>query len=576
MFPKKIPGTLAVITALATTCAGLLGTAPSARAAEATPLAQAQAALANPTITWTSCEGRLPVEMPPFTTVQCGDLVVPLDYSDLSLGTLTLPVSKRPATDPSHRIGSLFTNPGGPAEPATLRAPLLAELLGPEVGARFDILGVAPRGIEGEELALCPLGTGGLPPVSFRVFPMTPTEISERFALDTAITTACSKGPRILRHMGTADVARDMDQARRAVGDDRLSYFGTSYGTFLGATYASLFPGRIRAMVLDSVIDPVAWATGRGSIQPSKQPVAERMYAGEASKEALASAIAECEKAGPAVCPPAATIRHDWADLKMMLRMQPYRLVDGTELHFDELINNVVNILYSPSDIPMMLQLIHQLDVDLNSPGTKPVTDSTQDPVMAGTTLSVGYVKKLDELGAQARTALHGSDLRLDEAMKTPAPEAAQENFVASVGFNAVMCSETAGPTTPQGYLDADDRAWGNASGFGQIWLWQQSVCAKWPVKASNAYAGPFTQPTSTPVLMMSNEHDPATPLIGAQKYHRILPGSRLVTVRNGFGHGVVGSSTCADRARTSYLLTGRAPWSDQYCTPDKPLFGAA
>ena len=144
MFPKKIPGTLAVITALATTCAGLLGTAPSARAAEATPLAQAQAALANPTITWTSCEGRLPVEMPPFTTVQCGDLVVPLDYSDLSLGTLTLPVSKRPATDPSHRIGSLFTNPGGPAEPATLRAPPSGRVAGPRGGRPLRHPGCRP------------------------------------------------------------------------------------------------------------------------------------------------------------------------------------------------------------------------------------------------------------------------------------------------------------------------------------------------------------------------------------------------------------------------------------------------
>src|SRR6478672_11777306 len=208
-------------------------------------------------IGWGKCYGQF----------QCGTLQVPLDYSKPNGTTISLAVVKLPATDPAHRIGSLLLNPGGPGgsgvDYTVFAGPALYT---PEVRARFDLVGFDPRGIARSTALRC-FGTTNQAVSVFTPFPfpMTRDELAQWIAADRRLVDACDqRGGRIADHMATADVARDMDSLRAALGDAQLTYAGVSYGSYLGVTYANMFPSRVRAIVVDGVLDPIAWSTGRG------------------------------------------------------------------------------------------------------------------------------------------------------------------------------------------------------------------------------------------------------------------------------------------------------------------------
>jgi pimeloyl-ACP methyl ester carboxylesterase len=238
-------------TVLAGVVAALLGSllvAPAPTAA-ATFLPAGPADLPAPRLHWTPCGDGL----------ECSTAQVPLDYDRPSGATITLALIRLPASDPSRRIGSIFVNPGGPGESGvvTIRQGGRS-LFSAQVRARFDLVGFDPRGVgistplrcfatRDEALAV-------LPP--FR-FPVTAAEERLWVRADRSFARACARrGDPILDHMATADVARDLDLLRQAVGDRQLSYVGLSYGAYLGATYANLFPTKVRALVLDSVPRP--------------------------------------------------------------------------------------------------------------------------------------------------------------------------------------------------------------------------------------------------------------------------------------------------------------------------------
>ena len=184
---------------------------------------------------------------------ECTTVTVPLDHDDPSAGTIELFVSRLPAT--GERIGALFVNFGGPGAGAS-------DLVGSfgfpgSVRQRFDIVAMDPRGVGRSSPLDC-----GIPAVElYRTDPTIEDQadadalvaISQRYA------AACAEARgRLLPHVGTRDVARDMDLVRAAMGDQKLSYLGFSYGTSIGQVYAELFPDRVRAMVLDGVVDPGA------------------------------------------------------------------------------------------------------------------------------------------------------------------------------------------------------------------------------------------------------------------------------------------------------------------------------
>ena len=193
--------------------------------------------------------------------VQCATLDVPLDRRDPGAGTVTLAMARRPATgSPNDRLGSLVFNPGGPGGSGTASLPGLWSALPVEVTRRFDVVSWDPRGVGATVPALedCAQPWPRRPLTG----PVDWTSVITRFQRDLAAANrACARAnPGELAHVGTMENVADLDRIRAALGDDKLTYWGLSYGTRIGYVYALTYPDRVRAMVLDGSIDPASTA----------------------------------------------------------------------------------------------------------------------------------------------------------------------------------------------------------------------------------------------------------------------------------------------------------------------------
>jgi len=230
------------------------GSAPAATA-PSTPSSSAAPAPAAP-LAWQTC-GRF----------QCATLPVPLDYSDASKGTIDLALKRRPASDKSKRVGSLLVNPGGPGVPGTTLVDQATLAFSENLLNQFDIVGWDPRGTGQSSPIDC---VDNLDPY-FALDPIPDTPAEKQAIIDAAkqFDAACEqRSGNLLPYVSTQDSARDMDQIRAALGEDKISYFGFSYGSQLGATYATLFPTHVRAMVIDGAADPNA-----GYVESTKEQV---------------------------------------------------------------------------------------------------------------------------------------------------------------------------------------------------------------------------------------------------------------------------------------------------------------
>ncbi len=192
----------------------------------------------------------------PCGAFECATIDVPLDYADPSIGAIVLPLIRKPASDSERRIGSLLVNPGGPGVSGVDFVERASRILSPEVRARFDIVGWDPRGVAGSEPAVdCVDDLDAF--VSADPSPDSVDEIQQQDAEAKRLADACEeRSGALLPYLATEFTARDMDRIREALGDKKLTYLGYSYGTFLGAIYADLFPTHIRALVLDAATDP--------------------------------------------------------------------------------------------------------------------------------------------------------------------------------------------------------------------------------------------------------------------------------------------------------------------------------
>jgi pimeloyl-ACP methyl ester carboxylesterase len=205
-----------------------------------------------------------PTEIPPAVLewedcgrgFECATLEAPYDYTDPTGGTLRLPLIRRPADDADRRIGSLLVNPGGPGVSGVDFVRNASTLFSPEVRDRFDIVGWDPRGVAGSEPAVDCIDDLD----AFVSADPSPDDVGEQQGQDAEarrLAEGCAeRSGDLLPYLATEHTARDMDRIRAALGDEKLTYFGYSYGTFLGAIYAEMFPTRIRAMVLDGAADP--------------------------------------------------------------------------------------------------------------------------------------------------------------------------------------------------------------------------------------------------------------------------------------------------------------------------------
>jgi pimeloyl-ACP methyl ester carboxylesterase len=518
----------------ATVAAGLsvvTGSSAGATAAPAPVAAEVDAPV--PTIDWRRCPGG--------GGLQCARVLVPLDYDDPTGPTTKLRLLKNPANRPADRIGTLFVNPGGPGGSAADFASYAGAYLGASVRQRFDIVGIDPRGVGGSTPVRC-RAPGQPPPYPAQAFPYTKKQIEVRLRFDRYLRRLCATGANpILDHMTTADTARDMDLIRQALGETQLSYYGISYGSYLGATYAAMFPDRIRAMIVDGVLDPVAWSTGRGDAAKTL-PFSTRLRSGVGAWESLTSAFAECDRVGKKRCPLAGDAASKWLRIVHRLKRGPVK-IDGQRLTYPNWVGIALGALYDRSIYRPLMRFIKTIHREMF--GSRTVGART-------------------DFGA-AREQLR----RAVERVRFPGPYGYGTEYPA---FNGVSCADSLNPRNPRAWIAAGKKADREGPWFGRFWTWASSPCARWPGSKADGFRGPWAVDTSAPVLVIGNSHDPATPITGARVLNTKLDGSRLL-IMDGWGHGAIGTSDCVTSKMSRYLVGGALPPSGTVCRPNKKLF---
>jgi pimeloyl-ACP methyl ester carboxylesterase len=521
-----------VLAALVAVLAATLLAAAPAGATGRTSSGSGTGSAAVPQLDWGSC-GPEP-ELQPF---QCATAVVPLDYDKPKGRQITLALARLPAGDPSRKIGSLFLNPGGPGGSGVDfvigAGPFLYS---DEVRARFDLVGFDPRGIiRSTPLRCYETFDEAIADLAPMAFPVTREEERVWIQSDRAVAQACAeRGGPILNHMSTANVARDMDLLRRAVGDARLTYAGYSYGSYLGATYANLFPGKVRSLVVDGVLDPVAWSTGRGHLARTL-PFSTRLRGAKGAYQTLQEFLRLCDEGGPNCAFSAGDPARRFDRLARRLLREPAEFTDPTTgetfvVTYADLIAATLGVLYDPIVWPEWAEVLQALD-EQTSPAAAAAGLRTVRALLRGTFQQEDY-----------------------------------PNFIE--GFPGVACSETHNPSNVGAWSRAARAQDRQFPYFGRPWTWTSSICEPWPGWDRDHYDGPWNHRTANPVLVVGNLFDPATPYHGAVTVDRLLPRSRLLTLA-GWGHTSLFASACIDAHVSTYLLTRQVPPRGTVCQPD-------
>jgi pimeloyl-ACP methyl ester carboxylesterase len=494
---------------------------PSATAGPTSPSAAPATALPVPELRWTDCGDGF----------QCATARVPLDYDKPRGARISLALIRLPATDPARKLGSIFLNPGGPGTSGVDLVRRAGRLLySDQVRERFDLVGFDPRGIIRSTPLRCftslQQAQAAQPPFPF---PVTGEEERVWIRSDRRIARACvERAGAIIDHMATANVARDLDLLRRAVGDRRLSYAGYSYGSYLGTTYANLFPNKVRALLVDGIPDPIAWATGRGD-QARTQPLFNRQLTAQGSYATLLEFFRLCDRGGPNCAFSQGDPRRRYAALARRLLAEPAQLPDQTVTYADLVVTTLL-ALYEPELWPDLAVFLQQLDT-LTAPRA-------------------------------AAAALQALRTRLGASQQEDYPNLLEGQF-------GVFCSDSDNPATVGAWKRAARASDRRFPYFGRPWTWLSSLCQPWPGRDADRYTGPFTKRTSNPVLIVGNRFDPASRYQGAVTLSRLLPRSRLLTL-DGWGHtSVVLPSSCIAGHVNRYLLTTRVPPPGTVCPPD-------
>ncbi|WP_432076547.1 alpha/beta hydrolase [Streptomyces wuyuanensis] len=469
---------------------------------------------AVPALEWSPC-----AQAPGF---ECATAKAPLDHSRPAGRAVDLAVIRHRATGPAPRLGTLFFNPGGPGGAGTQSLPQWYELFPEELRQRFDIASWDPRGV-GESTSVRCFATADeayewLKRIPFG-FPVGESETEAWVDAYADLGRLCEqRDPQLLRHVSTTDTARDLDRLRQAVGDEKLSFLGVSYGTFLGATYANLFPDKVRAMVLDSNIDPRAWVD-RGPTAEPRLTTFLREDVDLGSAATLGQFLDHCGRAPADRCafsagsPEATRAKFQ----RLMLRLQERTQGSWT---YARTVTTVLSSLYAVD--PGWYDLAWALE-DLWE--RRPPQEA---PAPAG-----------------------------------PLPYPAFEQI------EAIRCSESPNPRDPRRYPELAEFSFGRAGDLGRAVAWASEPCATWPATAASAYTGPWNRPVANPVLVVNTTYDPATPYRGALAMTRQLANARLLTVE-GYGHSsVLNPSLCVDDHERRYLVDGVLPPEGTTCRQD-------
>jgi len=444
---------------------------------------------------------------------QCTTLSVPLDRRHPEGRQIALALNRHPADDPARRIGSLLVNPGGPGASGVSFAYEALGLLSPRLTSRFDIVGFDPRGVDRSAPVRCLDGPGLDRLIDVDPFPTTSARRQAIINSARQLSVACRvhAGPE-LPFLSTLDAARDMDDIRAALGDRRLSYLGFSYGTYLGAVYANLFPTHVRALALDGAIDP---ALDSDSIAFSQA---------EAFERDLDAFLAWCGSAGPQ-CPfglhSARSRRITFNDLMARIENHPLPGKGARSLGPGEAIYGIALPLYEQSTWP---GLAGALEAAENGDGRLLLTFSD----LYNERHDDGSYDNIQEANAAINCLDHpvSHDLRTYDALATRTARVAPF--------------------------------------FGPAVAWMGVTCAFWPAPPV-LRPQPIRAAGSPPILVIGSTGDPATPYAWSRSLAHELAKGFLLT-RQGEGHGGYPASACVRDAADHYLTTLALPASGTVC----------
>ena len=448
---------------------------------------------------------------------QCATVTVPIDYVHPQNGTINLALIRLPATDPAHRIGDLLTNPGGPGASGVDFVRTGAQLIfSARLRARFDIVGFDPRGVGASSPIECVDGAemdrlNAIDPIPDD----SPAELTAIIDGAKTFDAGCeANSGSLLPFMTTVDAAKDMDLIRQALGDAKLTYLGFSYGTFLGSTYANLFPDRVRAFVLDGAIDPTLSFVDR-TVQQAEG------FAGAFSRFlAYCASRPTCQfynGGHPQAAYDALVAQIDRAPLPARATGDPRPVGPG------EAFTAVVAALYDQSSWPVLAQGL-----------------------------------------ALAQRGDGSILLLLADAYNERHPDGTYTNIFAANA--AVNCADYTAPTDVATYEQLAPRVEALAPRFGEAVVYGSIGCAFWPLHPTRDPVAP-TAKGAPPILVVGTTGDPATPYEWAVKLAKELDSGVLLT-RKGEGHTAYGGkSVCIDTTVDAYLISLSVPSAGTVCS---------
>jgi pimeloyl-ACP methyl ester carboxylesterase len=482
-------------------------TAPSSASPSASPSTTSPA----PTATATASGTPKPAALTPWKGCaddgfQCSTLQVPLDVADPGKGTVTLALTRKRATRSGDRIGSLIINPGGPGSSAVNYLQAVWQGIPAPVRARFDLVAFDPRGVGRSAPVRC--GTTAELDTYFHLDP-TPDTAAELKAYtdgNTKLAKGCqSRSGRVLPHVSTREAADDLDRVRAAVGDEKLTYLGYSYGTAIGATYLERHPTKVRAMVLDGALDPrLTW---------------DKLLEGQSKgfDLALNAFMNDCERT-----------RCSWR-----------REVSGD-----------------------LLEAFDALAARIDRQALPGSGGRTVGPGEFSLGAGYGMYSKnlwptLSSALVQAQRGKGAEILEMNDRYLDRSDSGYQNTIEANL---AVNCIDKPWPSETSEYVALAERVRKDAPRFGPAIALSGLSCAPWPV---GEVMGPRTVrgTGAPPVVVIGTTRDPATPYEWSVALAEQLDKGVLL-INEGDGHTVyrVGAPDCIRDRVDSYLLTGKAP----------------
>ena len=462
--------------------------------------------------------------------VFCTTVSAPLNWDEPEAATITLALARRPAT--GTKQGSLLVNPGGPGESGFALVSDSSDAVDATLQKSFDIVGFDPRGVGRSAAVTCysPKEKDAY------LYDITPGVlgsdewIAAKGASARAYAQACATntGP-LIAHVDSVSAARDLDLMRAALGDKKLNYLGYSYGTFLGTTYAGLFPHRVGRLVFDGIDNP--WSSAVSVDESGNDTSGKDSGSDDPFELALRAFMVSClagesKAVDSAHCAFSGTADGALAAVATMLTAtsaSPIRNADGRMLGGATLVSAVTNELYSLQSWPALNKMF--LEVAAGN-----ATTAFESADAANGRNSDGSYLSNSSDAFRAINCLDGTSNSDASQMKQQAAE-------------IVKASPIFGPYQTYGSIE----------------------CASWSV-SPKSLMDPVTAQGADPILLIGTTNDPATPYADAQALAEQLANGHLVTF-TGEGHTAYNSgSSCVDRAVDRYFLSGVVPQTDPQC----------